>query len=71
MNLFATVIETLDKARLPPDDLSRISSPDFDSTPFWLLTVLFEQLILSPKPPNSNEKIQPLIRRRIGMFTQG
>ena len=34
-------------------------------------TILFEQLILSPKPPGSDKNIQPLIRRQIGMFTQG
>ena len=71
MSLFASVIEALGTATLLPDDTSDSPSPEFDPTPFWMLTVLFEQLILAPKPPDSNEKIRPLIRRRIGMFTQG
>ena len=71
MTLFATVIEALGIARRQPKDPSDISNHEFDSTPFWLLTIIFEQLILSPKPPDSNENIQPLIRRRINMFTQG
>lgn len=71
MNLFATTIEALGTAIRPAHAPRDASLPHFTATPFWILTSIFEQLILSPKPPDSTENINPLIQQHINMFTQG
>ena len=80
LDLFADVIEATAESSKQPKRDEDIESSSFDSTPFWLLLIIFEQLVLAPIPreksissskSKSKQSTTSTIYRRIRMFRAG
>ena len=71
INTFREVIIACVEANHIPSQIRNKNTREFDSTPFWYLTIIFEQLILGPKHPTSQETINQCIHRWLRLFRSG
>ena len=76
VDTFRDLITATVEASKPPSSSKDKSNRHFKSDPFWLLTTIFEQLILSPRPPKhelppGSESTTQCIYRRLRWFRAG
>ena len=76
LQTFQDLIEATVEASKPPSNHKDDTNPDFNAAPFWKLAVLFEQLVLAPRPSSfeddpTKESITQCIYRRLRWFRAG
>ena len=76
VDTFRDLITATVEASKPPSSTKDKSNRHFKSDPFWLLTTIFEQLILAPRPPKHElppgaESTTQCIYRRLRWFRAG
>ncbi len=76
MDAYRDLITATVEASKPPKNQKDEKSDEYQSKPFWLLTILFEQLVLAPRPPEVEESphaesLTQCLYRRIRWFRAG